>query len=407
MTSNPNKNLEPLTPTQALAALEAAAGELGFDRIGVIDVSGPHEALETAGEYLQAWIEQGHHGSMDYMHAHGQKRWRPADLLPGTTRVIALRLHYLTQDTDMPGKLADSSQAYISRYALGRDYHKTFRQKLQKLERWMQQELRPALAHLSVDEEPAAPDTSASPYQGRFFVDSAPVMEKATAQAAGLGWIGKNTLILDKTAGSWFFLGEVFTNLPLASTIFTQETPQPQNHCGRCTRCIEVCPTKAIIAPYTLDARKCISYLTIENKGPIPMEFREAIGNRIFGCDDCQIFCPWNRFAKTTQETDFAPRHNLDRLTLSEALSWSPETFDIKTQGSPIRRTGYVGWLRNLAVAAGNHLRQAPTDNKMRAQLQNLELALGTAELVQDSDQRALVLEHVQWALQSETNSMT
>lgn len=391
--TSPEINSQKKTPTQALALLQQAALKIGFDQIGVLDVAQPHPALESAGDYLQDWIKKGYHGSMEYMQAHGEKRWRPAALLPGTTRVIALRLHYLNHNTEMQTKLTDSSQAYISRYALGRDYHKTFRQKLKKLQHWMLNQLAPCLEHMN-------PPESDQPYQGRFFVDSAPVMEKATAQAAGLGWIGKNTLVLDKNAGSWFFLGEIFTNLPIAPTLFTQTAPQPKNHCGSCTRCIEVCPTQAIIAPYTLDARKCISYLTIENKGPIPHEFRKAIGNRIFGCDDCQIFCPWSRFAKTTSETDFAPRHGLESLTITDALSWTPAVFDHKTQGSPIRRTGYAGWLRNLAVAAGNHLRSNPTDLQIRTQLQKLAKAMMNEALLDNADQRALVLEHVEWALQ-------
>lgn len=356
---------------------------MGFDRIGVIDVTTNEPRLEQAGQFLQTWIEDGHHGDMGYMFKHGAKRWRPADLLPGTTRVISLRLHYLSQDTQMQARLEDPTRAYISRYALGRDYHKTFRQKLQKLQAWIQNTLAP-----SFDLEES--------YAGRAFVDSAPVMEKAIAQASGLGWIGKNTLVIDTAAGSWFFLGEIFTNVPMAPTL-TPVDPQPKNHCGSCTRCIEVCPTKAIVAPNKLDARRCISYLTIENKGPIPLEFRKAIGNRIFGCDDCQLFCPWNRFAKTTSEPDFTPRFDFKDLTIAKGLTWTAADFDLFTQGSALRRAGYAGWLRNLAVAAGNQLSQDPQNATVRQSLKQAQQQLQQTGF--DESLKAMIQEHIDWAL--------
>lgn len=422
-----------LTPLEALAALEAAAFTHGFDKIGVLDVEQPHDALETAGEHLNSWLSLDYNGSMSYMGRHGSKRWRPSELLPGTTRVIAVRMHYLNSNHQGLETLEQPDKAYISRYALGRDYHKTLRQRLQKLTTWIEQTLAPQLSDITRDRHSILEDSSEdrhlsttenSAYKSRVFVDSAPVMEKATAEASGLGWIGKNTLVLDKTAGSWFFLGEIYTNLPIASTedrhisslkkvpvleIFEPEIFEPekvpvrgvsvvQNHCGRCTRCIEVCPTQAIVAPYTLDARRCISYLTIENKGAIPVEMRSAIGNRIFGCDDCQLFCPWNRFAQVNAEPDFEPRHGLDQLSIIDGLAWTEADFDQKTQGSPIRRTGYYGWLRNLAVAAGN----APSLPALTKQLKDVHRDLITkkSEITDEIVLKkiVMVLEHIEWA---------
>ena len=398
-----------LTPIEAYQSLVSTAENFGFDTIGVIDVDQSKAALDTAGQYLEHWVEQDFNGSMSYMNRHGTKRWTPSELIPGTTKIITVRMHYLTADHQSTEVLEDPNKAYISRYALGRDYHKTLRQRLQKLATWLEQELAPQLqlpkTHLSQGSDRS---------QSRVFVDSAPVMEKAIAEEAGLGWIGKNTLVLDKQAGSWFFLGEIYTNIPIPSSqdMQTLEKSQenktaipPKNHCGRCTRCIEVCPTQAIVAPYVLDARRCISYLTIENKGPIPLEFRKAIGNRVFGCDDCQLFCPWNRFAKIAIEGDFQPRHGLDQLSLVNGLQWTPEDFDLKTQGSPIRRTGYYGWMRNLAVAAGN----SPTSSHLTATLEatqnTFEEQLRAQQNVQSEGQTEnkveglrMVIEHLQWA---------
>ena len=360
----------------ALHQLHGKAQELGFDKLGILDVTQPHPALENAGQYLQNWLAKDYHGSMAYMNQHGAKRWRPNLLIPGTTRVLALRMHYLEYSSQAQTTLDAADQAYISRYALGRDYHKTMRKRLQQLVSWMTTQLVPLY--------------STADFQARAFVDSAPVMEKATAQAAGLGWIGKNTLVIDSKAGSWFFLGEIYTNLPLPAT----PIQDAKNHCGSCNRCIEICPTQAIIGPYTLDARRCISYLTIENKDAIPLEFRKAIGNRIFGCDDCQLACPWNRFAKLNVEHDFKVRHNLDQLTIDQGLKWSEADFDNNTQGSPIRRAGYQGWLRNLAVAAGNAL--TPTlvhtlvELRHRLQQQPGQLTLSNV---------SMILEHIDWAL--------
>lgn len=303
---------------------------------------------------------------MDYMQRHGSKRSRPAELVEGTVRVISVRMDYLPEAQEKSiGLLDDESRAYISRYALGRDYHKVLKGRLRALARRIEDNI--------------------GEFGYRVFVDSAPVLEKAIAEKSGLGWIGKHTNLIDRDSGSWFFLGELYTDLPLA-------VDEPEaSHCGSCSACIDVCPTKAIVAPYSLDARRCISYLTIENKGPIPIEFRSSIGNRIYGCDDCQLFCPWNKFAKPTAETDFAPRHGLDDVELSELFSWNKATWLEKTEGSAIRRIGHERWLRNVAVALGN----AKTTPKILAALQS--------RLEDDSP---LIVEHVQWAIdQHDSNS--
>src|SRR5690606_6510447 len=297
--------------------------ELGFAHIGVADVDlGDHE------QHLLRWLEQGFHGGMAYMARHGTMRSRPAELQPGTLRVITARMDYLPPDTQIIEVLTDPEQAFISRYALGRDYHKLIRKRLTQLGDRIAQAI--------------------GPFGYRAFVDSAPILEKALAEKAGLGWIGKHTLLLDRTAGSWFFLGEILTDLPLPV-----DAPVT-SHCGSCSACIDICPTQAIVAPYQLDARKCISYLTIELHGPIPEELRAPMGNRVFGCDDCQLVCPWNRFAKFTAETDFSPRHGLDNRSLLELFLWDEATYLRNTEGSAIRRIGYARWLRNLAVGLGN-----------------------------------------------------
>lgn len=328
--------------------------ELGFQQAGItgIDLSAEEAAL-------QAYLDAGYQGEMAYMAEHGMLRTRPADLVPGTRSIISLRMNYLPADTQMAQRLANPEAAYVSRYALGRDYHKMIRKRLQRLAQRIAEAI--------------------GPYGYRVFTDSAPVMEKALARNAGLGWIGKNTLVLNRQAGSWFFLGEILTDLPLPT-----QTEQPKNHCGSCTACLDVCPTQAFAAPYVLNASRCISYLTIEYKGSIPIELRSLIGNRVFGCDDCQLVCPWNRFAKPTNETDFLPRHGLDNSSLVELFMWSEEEFLEKSIGSPLRRTGYQCWLRNLAVALGNAPSTIPV-------LQALEARKDyPSELVQ---------EHVAWAL--------
>nr|WP_220804173.1 tRNA epoxyqueuosine(34) reductase QueG [Pseudomonas sp. NCCP-436] len=328
--------------------------ELGFQQVGITGIElGEHE------EHLQRWLAAGYQGEMDYMDAHGSKRSRPAELVPGTLRVVSLRMDYLPGDTQMAQRLGEPVQAYVSRYALGRDYHKLIRKRLQQLAERIQNEI--------------------GPFGYRAFVDSAPVLEKAVAEKAGLGWIGKNTLVLNRKAGSWFFLGELFVDLPLPP-----DAPHGSEHCGRCSACLDTCPTAAFVAPYVLDARRCISYLTIELKGSIPEELRGAIGNRVFGCDDCQIVCPWNRFARPTSQGDFMPRHGLDNSSLAELFMWSEETFLSRTEGSPLRRAGYERWLRNLAVGLGNAPSTIPVLEALRARRQHPS---------------ALVREHVEWAL--------
>ena len=328
--------------------------ELGFAHVGIADVElGEHE------QHLQRWLEAGHHGEMDYMAAHGTKRSRPAELIPGTLRVVSLRMDYLPGDTLMAQRLAQPEKAYISRYALGRDYHKLVRKRVQHLADRIQETI--------------------GPFGYRAFVDSAPVLEKAIAQQAGLGWIGKNTLLLNRKAGSYFFLAELFVDLPLPA-----DEAQASEHCGRCQACLDICPTAAFVGPYQLDARRCISYLTIELKDAIPLELRPLIGNRVFGCDDCQIVCPWNRFAKSTGEDDFKPRHGLDNAELAALFLWDEKTFLSRTEGSPLRRAGYERWLRNLAVGLGN----APST-----------IAVLEALKARREHPSALVREHVEWAL--------
>ena len=299
------------------------SSELGFSSMGITDID-----LSQDQRYLEKWLEKGYHGEMKYMERHGKKRSRPAELVQGTKRIISLSMNYLPENYNGLELLEEDKKAFVSGYARGRDYHKIMRSRLKKL-----------VSKIKVH----------SSHENRVFVDSAPVLEKALAQKAGLGWIGKNTLLLNKTAGSYFFLGEIYTDLELPI-----DEPKIVNHCGSCTSCMDVCPTKAFEGPNQLDARKCISYLTIEYKGSIEEELRPMMGNRIFGCDDCQIFCPWNKFLKITDEADFKPRHNLDDIDLSNLFMWSEEEFLEKTQGSPIRRAGYESWLRNIAIALGN-----------------------------------------------------
>lgn len=328
--------------------------ELGFQQVGIAGLDlGEHE------RHLQRWLEAGYHGEMDYMAAHGSKRSHPEQLVPGTLRVVSLRMDYLPGDTQMAQRLAEPEKAYVSRYALGRDYHKLIRKRVQHLAERIQQDI--------------------GPFGFRAFVDSAPVLEKAIAQEAGLGWIGKNTLVLNRKAGSYFFLAELFVDLPLPV-----DEPHASEHCGRCTACLDICPTAAFVGPYVLDARRCISYLTIELKGPIPTELRSLIGNRVFGCDDCQIVCPWNRFARPSGEGDFQPRHQLDNAELAQLFLWDEERFLSSTEGSPLRRAGYERFLRNLAVGLGNAPSSIPVLEALKARREH------PSELVR---------EHVEWAL--------
>ncbi len=339
----------------ALAAdIKRWGRELGFADIGIADTD-----LSSAEREHQAWIKKGFHGEMDYMAKHGTKRTRPAELIPQTTRVISARLDYLPPKAKDSWQVINSGeQAFISRYTLGRDYHKVVRNKLQKLCRKIEQ--------------------AAQGVQYRAFTDSAPVLEVALAEKAGLGWRGKHTLLINKDHGSWFFLGEIYTNLPLP----VDQTAT--NHCGSCTACIDICPTQAITAPYEVDARRCISYLTIELKNSIPEALRPLIGNRVYGCDDCQLTCPWNKFAETTQETDFHVRHGLDDINLVACFRWSEDEFKEKMAGSAIYRIGYEQWLRNIAVGLGN----APSSE-----------AVITALKSREHDTSDLVREHTQWAL--------
>jgi epoxyqueuosine reductase len=329
------------------------SSDLGFQQTGITDTQ-----LDEAEAHLMNWLKAGRHGEMAYMAAHGHKRSQPALLQPGTIRIISVRMDYLPPAAaDAAAVLNDAQLGYISRYALGRDYHKVLRKRLQKL---------------------AGRITAAiGPFSYRAFTDSAPVLEKPLAQKAGLGWIGKHTNLLNQKAGSWFFLGELYTDLPLPVD------GAAENHCGTCQVCIDVCPTQAITGPYQLDARRCISYHTIELRGAIPLEFRRLIGNRVYGCDDCQLVCPWNRFARPSGEPDFMPRTGLDAPQLVELFAWSEAEFLRRTEGSAIRRIGYECWLRNVAVGLGN----APTSPQVIAALQ--------MRLEHPSE---LVREHVLWA---------
>lgn len=344
--------------------IKAWGRELGFQEIGIANAAADTSQAEAG---LLAWLAKGHHGEMDYMAKHGVRRARPAELVPGALRVISARMNYtppLAKDSWQV--MQDGDQAFISRYALGRDYHKVMRARLQKLADRITGE--------------------AGTFNYRVFTDSAPVMEVELAQQAGLGWRGKHTLLLTREAGSMFFLGEIYTDLPLPmDNVDRAPGSAADNHCGTCTKCLDICPTRAIIAPYQLDARRCISYLTIEHKGGIPEDLRPLIGNRVYGCDDCQLVCPWNKFAAISGENDFAVRNGLDDVSLVELFGWSKEEFDSKLAGSPIRRIGHERWLRNLAVGLGNAASSATVSNALEARR---------------DDVSALVREHVQWAIQ-------
>ena len=345
----------PADPSQLARRVRALAREFGFQRCGI---SGIELAKDEA--HLRDWLAKGLYGSMEWMARHGDKRTRPDELVPGTLRVISVGLDYGRNDSEeVWNTLAEGERAYVARYALGRDYHKLMRQRLQKLAERIQQEV--------------------GPFGHRVFVDSAPVLERALARDAGLGWIGKHTCLIDKNGGSWFFLGEIYVDLPLPIDL------PAEAHCGTCTRCLDICPTQAFVAPYRLDARRCISYLTIEHEGAIPEDLRKPMGNRIFGCDDCQLVCPWNQFAKRHDEPDFRARNDLDIATLPQLFAWTEQEFMQRTEGSAIRRSGHERWLRNIAVALGN----APGSDTVLNALASRR-----------DDGSALVREHVAWALQ-------
>jgi len=333
--------------------------ELGFQHIGITDIElGEHQ------QHLQQWLANNFHGDMAFMAKHGDKRSHPEQLVPGTLRVISARLDYLPDNDQCLTVLEDPNKAYVSRYALGRDYHKLMRKRLASLAKKLQD--------------------SIGPFAYRALVDSAPVLERGLAEKAGLGWIGKNTMLINSDAGSWFFLGEIYTDLPLPT-----DTPQNTMHCGSCTACLTDCPTGAIVAPHQVDARKCISYLTIELRDSIPEALRPLIGNRIYGCDDCQLACPWNKFAKPTPEMDFQPRHNLDNAELLDLFDWTEEAFLKNTEGSAIRRIGYECWQRNITVALGN----APRNEKIIDALKKRR-----------NGSSPMVKEHIDWALQQQLN---
>ena len=348
-------------PSAVKKLIQGWSEELGFDGIGVAGID-----INEDEKHLNEWLKNKFHGSMNYMEKHGLKRSRPDQLLPGTIRVISLKIHYFSRDAKKAQNLLENDGiGYISSYALGFDYHKTIRNKLKIL---------------------IGKIREFSKLQGQnYFVDTAPVLERALARNAGLGWIGKNTNLIDKSNGSWFFLAEIFTDIPLPL-----DRPS-KNHCGSCTACIDICPTQAIVGPYQLDARKCISYLTIENKESIPIGMRKSIGNRIFGCDDCQTICPWNKFAKTVNEQDFLPKTNLLNQPLERLFLWSEMEWKKNTQETALQRPGYSGWLRNIAVALGN----AKTTERVLSALKS-----------RANEKSAMVREHVVWALEQHKEKM-
>jgi len=352
--------LKPL-PEQFLTNIRLWAADFGFSQVAITNID-----LSKHETHLQEWLDKDHHGEMGYMAKHGTKRSRPGELEPGTLRVISVRMDYFPPEAMSIQKvLNDKNMGLISRYATGRDYHKLIRKRLQKLVEKMQQEV--------------------GKFGYRAFTDSAPVLEKALAENAGLGWMGKHTNLINRSAGSWFFLGEIYTDLPLPVN-----EKKAVNHCGSCSACINVCPTQAIVAPYKLDARRCISYLTIELKTAIPVEFRKAMGNHIYGCDDCQLVCPWNRFSKPSDEKDFEVRHGLDSPQLLDLFCWTEDEFLKKMEGSPIRRIGHMQWLRNIAVALGN----APFSTEIINALEEKR-----------TDASELVKEHIDWAIKTQKNT--
>ncbi|MDH5180653.1 MAG: tRNA epoxyqueuosine(34) reductase QueG [Gammaproteobacteria bacterium] len=354
MSLPPKQQLSAGQLTELAAAIKQWGEALGFQQTGITDTD-----LQQAEQRLSDWLAHGYHGAMNWMADHGSKRSRPAELVANTIRIISVRMNYRPAEARAVETLLHQPQlAYISRYALGRDYHKLMRNRLQQLATRIEQQI--------------------GPFGYRVFVDSAPVLEKPIAEKAGLGWVGKHSNLLNREAGSWFFLGEIYIDLPLPTD------SRGENHCGTCTSCMDVCPTRAIVAPYIVDAQRCISYLTIELPGAIPVELRPLLGNRIYGCDDCQLFCPWNRFAHDTDEADFLPRQQLDEITLLELFSWDEQTFLDKLAGSAIRRIGHERWLRNIAVALGN----GPASSAVLSALEEKR-----------SHPSPLVREHVEWAL--------
>jgi len=334
--------------------------ELGFEQVGICDID-----LSEHEQALTNWLANNYHGNMDYMERHGLMRARANELVEGSVRVISARMDYLPTDAGFAKTLKNKDKAYISRYALGRDYHKLMRKRLKQLGEKIK--------------------TYCQQFQYRPFVDSAPILERPLAEKAGLGWVGKHSLLINKQGGSWFFLGELLVDIPLPCD------SKPEHHCGHCVSCIKICPTQAIVEPYVVDGRRCISYLTIELRDAIPLEFRPLIGNRIYGCDDCQLICPWNKYAKLAVEDDFQPRQNLDDIGLLELFNWNETEFLNKTEGSPIRRIGFDCWQRNIAVALGN----APYNEDIVSAL--------TAQRVNSS---AMVIEHIDWAIEQQTDKV-
>lgn len=342
-----------MDPVRLLEDIRLWARELGFQQLGVSDLD-----VSEHTQRLDEWLARNFHGDMEYMARHRDLRADPADLVPGAIRVLSVRMDYNVDRDRSLAPLNNREHAYISRYARGRDYHKLMRKRLQRLAERI--------------------EAAVGTFGYRAFVDSAPVLERTFAEKSGLGWIGKNTMVINKKAGSWFFLGELITDLPLPL-----DSPG-EYHCGSCHACLDICPTQAFAGPHQLDARKCISYLTIELNGPIPVELRGPMGNRVFGCDDCQLICPWNKFSQPTDEADFKPRHGLDNSELASLFLWTEQQFLERTAGSPLRRTGYQNWLRNLAVGLGNAPTTIPVINALEARRDHPS---------------ALVREHVQWAL--------
>lgn len=352
-----------------MGSIRAWGTELGFDAVSIADVD-----LSRAEAGLLAWLAQGYHGDMDYMANHGLRRARPAELVPGTVRAIVARMPYLPAAgpddwrSHELARLDDPATAVISLYARGRDYHKVLRNRLQQLASRI--------------------EAAIGPFGYRVFTDSAPVMEVALAAQGGLGWRGKHTLLLDRDGGSMFFLGEILVDVP-----FPADAPE-SDHCGHCRRCIDICPTQAILEPYRIDARRCISYLTIEHKGAIPEELRAPMGNRVYGCDDCQLACPWNKFAHRATLPDFDVRNGFDAPDMAELFGWTEAEFNQRLEGSPIRRIGHERWLRNLAVGLGNSLRAALASGDT-ALAARIRAALGARQ----ADASPLVREHIDWAL--------
>ena len=342
--------------SQLAAEIKQQALHLGFADVAIV-----RPEIDESDAQYQQWLEKGYHGEMHYLANNIDKRFNPAELVPGTSAIVMVRMNYVPPDVETIRVLNSPDKGYVARYTLGRDYHKLLRQRLKQLAQWIEQR-------------------SEREFQYRPFVDSAPVLERTLARNAGMGWIGKNTLLLNRSAGSLFLLGELFVNLPLPA-----DEARDTGHCGQCTACIDTCPTQAFPEAGVLDARRCISYLTIEYRGSIPLELRPLMGNRIFGCDDCQLICPWNRFAQHSLEDDFQPRHKLNNSELLTLFNWSEAQFLRNTEGSAIRRTGYEGWLRNIAIALGNSGNPA---------------AIPALEQKRDENISELVNEHIEWALE-------